>query len=223
MANQKFRAAADCKELRKNGHADSGVYEINPYDTDSDSLLVYCDMEIMGGGWTVIQKRVDGSQSFEVNWAAYKNGFGTPEQNVWIGNDVIHLLTKGNNSSLYVSITIQNGASLYELYEKFAISDETEKYKLFLAGTAEGTLGDNMLNTGLGSHDLSGMYFSTPDRDNDRGYDGSCAANYNGGWWFNDCSRAFLNGPWHGTQLVWFPTVKSGSSVKETLMMIRHH
>ncbi|XP_062584891.1 ficolin-1-like [Saccostrea cucullata] len=98
-------------------------------------------MKTRRGGWTVIQKRVKGSLDFDRDWLEYKNGFGSPEQDVWIGNDVIHQLTKGNNSSLYVSITLQNGKRLYELYEKFAISDEAEKYKLFLAGTADGTLG----------------------------------------------------------------------------------
>ncbi|XP_062613112.1 ficolin-2-like, partial [Saccostrea cucullata] len=131
---------ADCKDLLENGHTNSGVYEIYPNDNDPRPLSVYCDMTTMGGGWTVIQKRVDGSLSFNKDWETYKIGFGSPEQNVWIGNDIIHQLTKGNNSSLYVSITHQNGTSLFELYEKFAISNETEKYKLFLAGTAEGTL-----------------------------------------------------------------------------------
>ncbi|XP_062617331.1 ficolin-2-like [Saccostrea cucullata] len=153
-------------------------------------------MKTRGGGWTVIQKRVDGSLSFDENWAAYKNGFGTPEQNDWIGNDVIHHLTKENNSSLYVSITLQNGRSLYELYEKFTISNETEKYKLFLAGTAVGTLGDSLLDTGSFYFGLSGMKFSTSDRDNDGSSYKNCAAHYKGGWWFKSCSRAFLNGPW---------------------------
>ncbi|XP_062597733.1 fibroleukin-like [Saccostrea cucullata] len=121
-------------------------------------------MDIMGGGWTVIQKRIDGSVSFDRNWKDYKNGFGEPEQEVWIGNDLIHHLTKENNSSLYVSITLRNGTTLYEMYDRFSVSAETGKYQLFLAGPATGTLGNSMTS----SHYLSGMSFSTPDRDNDR-------------------------------------------------------
>ncbi|XP_062576167.1 fibroleukin-like [Saccostrea cucullata] len=212
----------DCKDLRENGYTTSGVYPIYPYGIDLSPINAYCEMTTMGGGWAVIQKRVDGSLDFYKNWEAYKIGFGTPEQNVWIGNDVIHQLTKGNNSSLYVSITFWNGTSLYELYENFAISDETEKYKLFLAGTAEGTLGDSMLNTGDPTRDLSGMYFSTPDRDNDRLSGGSCAAHFKGGWWFNKCYRAFLNGPAY-IYWPWYPAVEYGTSVRGTLMMIRRH
>ncbi|XP_061190418.1 ficolin-1-like [Saccostrea echinata] len=181
-------------------------------------------MDTLDGGWTAIQKRVDGSVSFDRNWAEYKNGFGEPEQEVWIGNDVIHQLTKGNSSSLYVSITLENGTTLYELYEQFSVSDEAEKYKLFLAGNATGTLGDRMLNTGEAARDLSGMPFSAPDTDNDNS-GGSCAADLSGGWWFNNCHSAYLNGPWAPAYwgYPWYPTVDYGTSIRGTMMLIKHH
>ncbi|XP_062576724.1 fibroleukin-like [Saccostrea cucullata] len=132
----------DCKDLHEDGHTDTGVYEIYPYGTMTSPLRVYCDMTTVAGGWTAIQKRVNGSLSFDRNWTAYKNGFGSPEQEVWVGNDVIHQLTKEKNSFLYVSITLQNGTTLYEMYDRFSVSNETEKYQLFLAGPATGTLGE---------------------------------------------------------------------------------
>ncbi|XP_062601509.1 fibroleukin-like [Saccostrea cucullata] len=182
-------------------------------------------MTTMGGGWTAIQKRVDGSVSFDRNWADYKNGFGSPEQNFWIGNEAIHKLTKDNTLSLYVSITIQNGTTLYEMYDKFFVSNEAGKYQLSLAGPATGTLGDSMIDTGRSWADLTGMYFSTPDSDNDGWPSGNCAATWRGGWWFNSCRRAFLNGPWSSGSWSnpWYPTVEYGTSVKETSMMIRRH
>ncbi|XP_062604126.1 fibroleukin-like, partial [Saccostrea cucullata] len=111
-------------------------------------------------------------------------------------NDVIHQLTKGRSSSIYVSITLTNGTKLYELYSQFSVADEINKYRLFLGGPATGTLGNRMLYTIFPDHyDLSGMSFSTPDRDNDRARH-NCAAGWKGGWWFNGCHLAFLNGPW---------------------------
>ncbi|XP_062609945.1 fibroleukin-like [Saccostrea cucullata] len=182
-------------------------------------------MTTMGGGWTAIQKRLDGSMTFNRTWTEYKNGFGSPAQNVWIGNDVIHKLTKENTSSLYVSITLQNGTTLYEMYDGFSVSDEAGKYQLFLAGPANGTLGDSMLNTGYSGINLSGMSFSTPDRDNDRWSAGNCAvlSDRRGGWWFNWCHAAFLNGQWSPESWYrpWFPTVTDGKQIKETLMMIK--
>ncbi|XP_061190478.1 ficolin-1-like [Saccostrea echinata] len=140
------------------------------------------------------------------------------------GNDVIHRLTKGRNSSLYVSITLQSGKKLYELYHQFSVSDEANKYKLSLGGPVTGTLGDRMLLTGYSDDFASGMYFSTPDRDNDRaGY--HCAANWRGGWWFNSCHSTYLNGLWSSENWLspWYPTVQYGTEIKETLMMIKPH
>ncbi|XP_061167271.1 angiopoietin-related protein 2-like [Saccostrea echinata] len=159
----------DCKDLYEDSHTNSGVYEIYPDGTSSRSLSVYCDMETMDGGWTAIQKRVNGSLSFDRDWTGYKNGFGSPVQDGWIG--------------------------------------------------------DSMLNSGSSYRDLSGMYFTTPDRDNDRNIQwqgGNCAAapGFRGGWWFKDCAYAFLNGVW--PLVHWFPTFPpEGTSVRETMMMMR--
>ncbi|XP_062610919.1 fibroleukin-like, partial [Saccostrea cucullata] len=142
-------------------------------------------------------------------------------------NDVIHQLTKENSSSLYVSITLQNSTMLYEMYDRFSVSDEAGKYQLFLAGPARGTLGNSMLDTGYSGADLFGMYFSTPDRDNDKWTGGSCAAlsNVRGGWWFNYCYRAFLNGQWSpgDWRNPWHPKISNGTSVRGTTMMIRRN
>lgn len=37
---------------------------------------VFCDQTTTGGGWTVFQKRLDGSVNFYRGWADNKNGFG---------------------------------------------------------------------------------------------------------------------------------------------------
>ncbi|XP_062572624.1 ficolin-1-like [Saccostrea cucullata] len=125
----------DCKDLRENGQTITGLYDIYPYGTLTVPVSEHCDMTTMGGGWTAIQKRLDGSMTFNRTWTEYKNGFGSPAQNVWIEN----------TSSLYASITLQNGTTLYEMYNGFSVSDEAGKYQLFLAGPANGTLGASVI------------------------------------------------------------------------------
>ena len=51
--------ARNCAELYKSGRRISGVYTIDP--DGSGAFNVYCDQTTANGGWTVIQKRMDGS------------------------------------------------------------------------------------------------------------------------------------------------------------------
>ncbi|XP_048751414.2 fibroleukin-like [Ostrea edulis] len=177
-------------------------------------------METAGGGWTAFQRRLHWSVDFNRPWEDYKIGFGFPGIDYWIGKDEIHLLTKGNDSSLCVVIKLQNGTTLYELYGQFSIADEANKYKLFLGGPATGTLGDSMFDSSL--MNLNGMYFSTLDRNNDNYPKWDCGKGLMGGWWFAYCAHGFLNGVWSPECFwgSWNPTVPPGSKVNETLMMI---
>ena len=58
----------DCAELYEFGETASGIYTINP-DDYGPGFKVFCDLETAGGGWTVIQKRLDGSVDFNRDWS----------------------------------------------------------------------------------------------------------------------------------------------------------
>ncbi|XP_031195471.1 LOW QUALITY PROTEIN: fibrinogen-like protein 1 [Mastomys coucha] len=95
------RHYADCSEIYNDGFKQSGFYKIKPLQSLAE-FPVYCDMSD-GGGWTVIQRRSDGSENFNRGWSDYENGFGNFVQNngeYWLGNKNINLLTMQGDYTL---------------------------------------------------------------------------------------------------------------------------
>uniref|UniRef100_A0A4X1STZ0 Ficolin 1 n=1 Tax=Sus scrofa TaxID=9823 RepID=A0A4X1STZ0_PIG len=173
-----------CKELLTRGHFLSGWHTI--YLPDCQPLTVLCDMDTDGGGWTVFQRRSDGSVDFYRDWAAYKRGFGSQLGEFWLGNDHIHALTAQGTSELRVDLVDFEGNHQFAKYRSFQVAGEAEKYKLVLGGFLEGNAGDS-----LSSH--RDQFFSTKDQDNDN-HSGNCAEQYHGAWWYNACHSSNLNG-----------------------------
>jgi len=179
----KFRE--DCAELYKSGQTISGVYTIDP--DGSGVFDVFCDQTTAGGGWTVFQKRLDGSVDFYRGWADYKNGFGNLNGEFWLGLDKINRLTNTKNR-LRVDLEDTTGKTVYAEYDMFAVTSEMTKYKLSL-GTYSGTAGD-----ALSYH--RGHPFTTKDQDNDSS-SRNCAVWFKGAWWYKYCHHSNLNGQYH--------------------------
>jgi hypothetical protein len=99
-------------------------------------------MTTSGGGWTIIQRRVDGSVDFYRNWTDYKNGFGDPTGEYWLGLDEIHRLTNVSTKVIRFDLWDTTGNTTYAEYSNFAIASENAKYKLSL-GSYSGILHDN--------------------------------------------------------------------------------
>ena len=185
-----FFFLADCSDLLKSGHTQSGVYSVNP--DGKGYFTVYCDMRTDGGGWTVFQRRQDGSVDFYRGWNDYKSGFGQLTAEFWLGNDKIHRLMASRPSSLRVELEDWNGVRVFARYGRFNIGDEQAQYRLEV-GSYSGTAGDSL----TGSHSHNNMAFSTKERENDRS-SSNCAVRCTGAWWYNSCQYSNLNGQYLG-------------------------
>ena len=173
-----------------------------------------------GGGWTVFQFRVNGSQDFFLGWQDYENGFGDLNGEFWLGLSKIHRLT-ANASMLRVELGDFSEDIAYAKYSTFIVGDCSSKYTLTVSGYT-GTAGDS-----LAYH--SGSQFSTADQDNDNYGLVNCAETHRGAWWYNDCDLSSLNGHYYhsGLQsrtdgLVWYHWKQTTRySMKATEMKLR--
>ena len=123
-------ALKNCAEIYKPGERKDGVYTIKPDNVSA--FDVFCDQTTAGGGWTVFQKRLDGSVDFFLNWNDYKVGFGDLNGEFWLGLDKIHRLTSDDNSMLRVDLEDFEGNTAYAEYNMFSVMNENDKYKLNL-------------------------------------------------------------------------------------------
>lgn len=188
----------DCREIFGGcggEEAPSGVYLIRP-EGIKEPFDVYCENDIDGGKWTVIQRRKDGSIDFNRDWESYKNGFGFLHTEFWIGNEKLAYLTNQNKYELRIDVINSKGKAMYLQYDNFRINGEKGGYAVVKLGEFEGnTTADHMRN-------LEGSQFSTYDNDND-GIAPNCAQNSRGGWWFHQCNfEIYLNGIYGGADNV---------------------
>ncbi|XP_035664240.1 uncharacterized protein LOC118407816 [Branchiostoma floridae] len=207
----------DCSAIYASGNTTSGVYTL------TSGVQVYCDMDtVEGGGWTVIQRRQDGSVPFNRTWEEYKRGFGNLSGEYWLGNDNIHLLTSQTDYTLRVDLMDWEGNSSYAVYSFFSVSGESDQYRLHISGYS-GTAGDSLSN--------NGQRFSTVDRDNDAWSGYHCSQQLGqGGWWHSACSFSYLNGRYLGNcgdscsylqGVVWVEWTGRYYSLKSVSMKIR--
>ncbi|XP_076009244.1 fibrinogen-like 2a [Genypterus blacodes] len=232
-ASQYILAPRDCSDYNVLQERKNGVYRVTP-DPRNGTFEVFCDMESFGGGWTVIQKRLDGSVSFNRTWAEYKKGFGNLRGEFWLGNDHIHLLTKGKDMVLRIELEDFEGVREYAKFDQFYVANEYLRYRLSVSGYS-GTAGNAISFNKHFNHDQK--FFSTPDRDNDMYPSGNCGAYYSSGWWFDACMSANLNGKyyhkrykgvrngifwgtWHNMTTEFYPT-NYRQAFKTVKMMIR--
>ena len=171
----------------------SGVYQMQCLCGGKWSTTnVFCDTTTADGGWTVIQRRVDGSVDFNRPWNDYEKGFGDLNGEFWYGLKPINCITQVGQWELRVDFEFKNKTRSYLHYNVFKVGNSNDEYPLTVSGFTGITPTDP-----FSTHQLSGMKFSTYDNDNDKRSE-NCAADIggakgNGGWWHRACWKINLN------------------------------
>ncbi|XP_034087103.1 fibrinogen gamma chain [Gymnodraco acuticeps] len=237
---------SDCQDIANKGATTSGLYYVKPAKA-TEQFLVYCEIDSFGRGFTVIQRRRDGSVDFHKDWVQYKEGFGylSPDDTTefWLGLEKMHLLTGSTTmpTVLRIELVDWEGNTRYADYTTFRVGTEGDMYRLtygyYLAGDAGDAFdgfdfGDDASDKFYTSH--NGMQFSSFDKDNDK-YDGNCAQQDGSGWWMNRCHAAHLNGKYYqggrytekdagefgyDNGIIWVTWHNRWYSLKETTMKI---
>ena len=227
MLGETFAAQHDCKpkdcydlKCYRVSAGKDGPHTIYPGTADLDRLQVSCDQETDGGGWTIYQRRVDGSVDFERNWTSYKQGFGIigdDTTEMWMGNENVFQMLQaygGIECELRIEATSFDGDSCWATCYPFQMRPELSKYSMTWDTVDESMPG---LRTSLDHH--KNLAFSSLQ---------SCVSNFKGGWWFFGCGGAswFFNGVYvprkvmSVTSIIWHG-FKGLTSLPKSRMMFR--
>ncbi|XP_033236732.1 ficolin-1-A-like [Drosophila pseudoobscura] len=160
----------------------NGVYQIKVRGIEPFQVPCVSD----SSGWTVIERRFDGSVDFNRNWTAYKDGFGDIRGEFFLGLEKVHLMTVAQPQELHIQLGDVDGTYRYARYDNFVVGSEEEGFLLKSLGEYSGNAGDS-----LRLH-VNGK-FATVDRDSFN----NCVNSFDGPWWFQDpksCGHSSLNG-----------------------------
>lgn len=155
-----------------------------PDYNDNQAFHVVCDFRNDQGGWTLIQRRQDGSVNFYRNWTSYVEGFGSIEGEFFIGLETLYYLTTIPQELLIILEDFE-GTQRSAKYRTFRVHSQKEDYRLEI-GEYEGDAGNSF-------EPHNGQKFSTWDRDNDDS-DTNCAVRKRGGWWYTACYTWYVIG-----------------------------
>lgn len=171
----------DCAELYNSGVQRSGVYTIDP--DNAGSFDVFCNQTLDGGGWTVLQKKLNPSFSLDRDWCQYKEGFGNLSGDFWLGLDKMYHLTKGGRYKLRIDLDEGNFFQIHS----FEVQNEDDGYKLKYEAP------DGKMNRVT----QNGKKFSTKDWYGGQS-DKNCesARHCKRGWWYKHCEMNNIKCHW---------------------------
>ncbi|XP_053670191.1 ficolin-3-like [Anopheles nili] len=128
-----------------------------------------------GGGWLVIYQHHNHKENFNRSWIEYRNGFGSLDDEFWMGLERQHQLTSLGPYEMLLEVEDFDGNYFYGRYKRFEIGSETEDYMLKKIEYNNGTVEDSV-------NMQEGLKFLTYDRDTDG--QKNFAAQYGEAWWW---------------------------------------
>ncbi|KAL7648014.1 UNVERIFIED_CONTAM: hypothetical protein RMT77_001630 [Armadillidium vulgare] len=196
----------DCYDVKiENPLAMDGIFSFHLDYKGKRPIKVYCDMITEGGGWTVIQQRLPREENdtsfytgFLRNFHDYQVGFGSADNDYWLGLENLYSLTNSRQYELRIELGDFANKKAHAHYKRFYVEGESQGYRLHVNGYS-GNAGDSLsTDKEYDNFTADGMLFSTYDEDHDTSAEINCSSFWNiGGWWFNRCSWANLNGPYN--------------------------
>ncbi|XP_052786322.1 fibroleukin-like [Mya arenaria] len=214
--------ADDCSDVLRLGLSrGSGVYRNTPWNTHR-KVEVYCDMDTEGGGWTVFQRRWNGSVDFNRSFADYEGGFGSLSGEFWMGLGLLHTMTSRANMTLRVDVSLRDGTTGFDEYSGFSIS-QPQRYNFNVDRriNSRGMSGSYLLSETATRYSTNHQPFTTYDKDQDNWQIFNCAKAFGGGWWFNKCVGNNLNGPYTNNSVEFFYKSFKVEGLKTSSMMFR--
>lgn len=221
--------AVDCQDLYRRGWRLNGVYAVKAYDLKGYQIPVLCQMEIAGGGWTVVQQNLPERELImNRKLVAYNTGMGDLLTNFWFGNEFLHNITSGNNNEVMFILTDANGDVSYPLYEGFSVGGIESEFQLSVGNYRYIGIGRILYNDDFKTH--NGYKFSAKNEDNDNESSMKCAKDIaKAGFWYggHNCYRVNINGIAEATDrtgIVFAEITGNGETVtplKKTQMLVR--
>ena len=118
----------------------SGVY--NLVLRDNIVFRGYCEQNLVGGGWLVFQTRFDGSVDFNRSWVEYRDGFGDPSGEHWLGLRYLNQLTTLRQAELLINMEDYALNTEFAYYPEFVVGTEQSYYTISSIGDFYGSAGD---------------------------------------------------------------------------------
>uniref|UniRef100_A0A915HDI8 Fibrinogen C-terminal domain-containing protein n=1 Tax=Romanomermis culicivorax TaxID=13658 RepID=A0A915HDI8_ROMCU len=239
----------DCADYQTQSRSISGYGTFTVYYPSCASagslcstLQVSCDFTFDGGGWTIIQKRQNGQLDYYRTWNEYKNGFGSQDNEFWLGNEYVYQLTStmGVTYELVILMSSIINMQITVRYNRFQLGSQYDFYRLTLGNMIQGdtpsecnyialSLKHFHSNAADSLQPSRNQRFGTKDQDVDYDPGTSCGIWWRSGWWHDPyCFRTGdLNVPYDPVAgmaqlagIVWTGVAKD-ARIRATQMMIR--